>query len=62
MLFDVNAVFDAVVASLPRVRLSSFRGFPAGEEAPVQHGSIVQIADADAVFASDGCGTWTLVE
>ena len=44
------------------VRLPSFRGFPAGEEPPMQHGGIVEIADTDPVFASQGCGTWTPVE
>ncbi len=44
------------------VRLPSFRGFPAGSEAPVQHGGTVEIADSDAVFASEGCGTWTPVK
>ena len=44
------------------VRLPSFRGFPAGEEPPVEHGGVVEIADSDAVFASQGCGTWARVE
>ena len=45
------------------VRLSSFRGFPAGDEPPpVQRGGIAEITDSDAVFASQGCGTWTRVE
>ena len=48
--------------SCSRVRLSSFRGFPAGEVPPVEQGGFVEIADSDAAFASQGCGTWTPVE
>ncbi len=44
------------------VRLASFRGFPAGEVLPVEQGGFVEIADSDAAFASQGCGTWTPVE
>jgi len=45
------------------VRLPSFRGFPVGEEPPpVQRGGTVEIADADAVFASQGCGIWTTAQ
>ena len=44
------------------VRLPSFRGFPAGAESLAERGGFVEIADTDAVFASQGCGTWTPME